>query len=394
MTNDQATLQEQDSAKSPVLYMAIEMGEKNWKLLFSSGEPKRNGQLRTYQRTIEGNDWEALGEMIKLSKGRLKLDKDVRVVSCYEAGQDGFYPHRQMLMRGIDNRVVDSASIEVNRRARRAKSDGLDVRKLLEMLVREGRGEVGVWRVVNVPTEDEEDRRRTHRELERLKKEDKQHRTRIRSLLKLFGIRPMVKPGGRGWPEYLEGLKGQMGGRARAEIERESRRLELVKEQVRKLEALRREALEAAPDDPLMRMILGLILLRGIGEGSAWLLVLEFFGWRKFKNRRQVAGCAGMDPTPYDSGESAREQGISKAGNKRVRWLMVELAWSWLRYQPDSRLSQWFQRRFGEGGKRQRRIGIVALARRLLVDLWRYVDAGVIPEGAVLAPSQAEACAG
>lgn len=393
MTNHQATLQEQDSAKSPVLYMAIEMGEKSWKLLFSSGEPKRNGQLRTYQRTIEGNDWEALEEMIKLSKGWLKLDEEVRVVSCYEAGQDGFYPHRQMLLRGIDNRVVDSASIEVNRRARRAKSDGLDARKLMEMLVREGRGEVGVWRVVNVPTEEEEDRRRTHRELERLKKEDKQHRTRIRSLLKLEGVRPEVAPGGRGWARYLDDLKSRVRPRAWTEIERESRRLELVKEQIRTLEALRREALKTAPDDPLMRMILGLILLRGIGEGSAWLLVMEFFGWRKFKNRRQVAGCAGLDPTPYDSGESVREQGISKAGNKRVRWLMVELAWSWLRYQPASALSQWFQRRFAKGGKRRRRTGIVALARRLLVDLWRYVDAGVIPQGAVLAPSPAQACA-
>lgn len=393
MTNHQTTLQEQDSAESPVLYMAIEMGEKNWKLLFSSGEPKRNGQLRTYQRSIEGNDWEALEEMIGLSKKRLKLDEEVRVVSCYEAGQDGFYPHRQMLMRGIDNRVVDSASIEVNRRARRAKSDGLDVRKLMEMLVREGHGEVGVWRVVNVPTEEQEDRRRTHRELERLKKEDKQHRTRIRSLLKLDGIRPKVAPGGRGWTQYLEGLKSRVRPHAWTEIERESRRLELVKEQIRKLEALRREALETAPDDPLMRMIPGLVLMRGIGEGSAWLLVMEFFGWRKFKNRRQVAACAGLDPTPYDSGESVREQGISKAGNKRVRRLMVEPAWSWLRYQPNSRLSQWFQRRFGKGGKRQRRIGIVALARRLLVDLWRYVDAGVIPEGAVLAPNPAQACA-
>ncbi len=393
MTSKQTTLQEQDSAKSPVLYMAIEMGEKNWKLLYSSGEPKRNGQLRTYQRTIEGNDWEALEEMIKLSKKRLKLAGDARVVSCYEAGQDGFYPHRQMLLRGIDNRVVDSASIEVNRRARRAKSDGLDVRKLMEMLVREGRGEVGVWRVVNVPTEEEEDRRHTHRELERLKKEDKQHRTRIRSLLKLDGIRPEVAPGGRGWARYLDGLKSRVRPRAWTEIERESRRLKLVKEQIRTLEALRREALKRAPDDPLMRMILGLILLRGIGEGSAWLLVMEFFGWRKFKNRRQVAGCAGLDPTPYDSGESVREQGISKAGNKRVRWLMVELAWSWLRYQPASALSQWFQRRFAKGGKRRRRTGIVALARRLLVDLWRYVDAGVIPQGAILAPSPAQACA-
>ena len=387
MTNHQATLQEQDTAQSGVLYMAIEMGEKNWKLLFSSGEPKRNGQLRTYQRSIEGSDWESLEEMIKISKGRLKLADQTPVVSCYEAGQDGFYPHRQMRLRGIDNRVVDSASIEVNRRARRAKSDGLDVRKLLEMLVREGRGEVGVWRVVNVPSEEQEDRRRTHRELERLKKEDKQHRTRIRSLLKLEGIRPQVAPGGRGWERYLEGLKSQVRAHGWAEIKRQSWRLELVKEQIRELEALRGEALEASEQDPLIRMILALNLVRGIGEGSAWLLVMEFFGWRRFKNRRQVAGCAGLDPTPYDSGQSVREQGISKAGNKRVRWLMVELAWSWLRYQPGSRLSQWYQRRFGHAGKRQRRIGIVALARRLVVELWRYVEAGVIPQGAVLAPS-------
>ena len=386
MTIHQATLRDQVNANDPALYMAIEMGEKNWKLLFSTGEPKRNGQLRTCQRVIEGNEWEALEGAVEWSKERLKLARAARVVSCYEAGQDGFYPHRQLLLRGIDNRVVDSASIEVNRRARRAKSDGLDVRKLMEMLVRDGRGEVGVWRVVNVPTEEQEDRRRTHRELERLKKEDKQHRTRIRSLLKLEGIRPKVAPGGRGWLGYLDGLKARVRERAWTELVRESRRLELVKGQIRELEALRRDALEAAPDDPLMRMVLSLALLRGIGEGSAWLLVMEFFGWRRFSNRRQVAGCAGLDPTPYDSGESVREQGISKAGNKRIRWLMVELAWSWLRYQPGSRLSQWFQRRFGEGGKRQRRIGIVALARRLLVDLWRYVDAGVVPEGAVLMP--------
>jgi transposase len=259
------------------------------------------------------------------------------------------------------------------------------VRKLLEMLVRSERGERGVWRVVRVPSVEEEDRRRLHRELERVKKEERQHRTRIRSLLKLQGIRPAANPGGRGWKVCLERLQGLLPERAGAEVVRQSERLALVMSQRRALEGEQQEALEqGASAEGILQQVVVLALLRGIGPGSAWQLVMEFFGWRKFRNRRQVAGCAGLDPTPYDSGESRREQGISKAGNKRVRWLMVELAWSWLRYQPGSALSQWFQGRFGGGGKRQRRIGIVALARRLLVALWRYVDSGVLPEGAEL----------
>ncbi len=236
-----------------------------------------------------------------------------------------------------------------------------------------------------MPSLEEEDRRRLHRELERLKKEEKQHRTRIRSLLKLQGIRPGVNPQGRGWSAYLESLKEELPSRAFAELVRESERLALVKSQERALEAERKQAIEQGPlEETVVQQILALSLLRGIGRSSAWVLVMEFFSWREFKNRRQVVGCAGLDPTPYDSGASRREQGISKAGNKRVRWLMVELAWSWLRYQPDSGLSQWFQRRFAGGGKRQRRIGIVALARRLLVALWSYVQTGALPEGAEL----------
>jgi transposase len=261
----------------------------------------------------------------------------------------------------------------------------LDVRKLLEMLVRSERGERGVWRVVRVPSVEEEDRRRLHRELERIKNEEKQHRTRIRSLLKLNGVRPPMSPEGRGWRAYLESLKEVMPERAWSEVVRQSERLTLVKSQRRGLEGEQNQAIEqASSEDEIMRRIVALSLLRGIGRGSAWQLEMEFFGWRCFKNRRQVAGCAGLDPTPYDSGASRREQGISKAGNKRVRWLMVELAWSWLRYQPDSALSHWFRKRFGGGGKRQRRIGIVALARRLLVALWRYVETGLLPEGAEL----------
>lgn len=381
----QVTQVVEDNASTGVLYMAIEMGEKSWTLLLSDGKPKPNGQLRVYQKSIEGNRYIALGEALANARERFKLSENTPVVSCYEAGQDGFWPHRQLEARGILNRVVDSASIEVNRRHRRAKTDQLDVRKLLEMLVRSERGERGVWRVVRVPSEAEEDRRRLHRELERVKNEEKQHRTRIRSLLKLHGIRPPMSPEGRGWPAYLDGLKARLPERAHAELVRESERLSLVKRQRRALEGEQQEAIEHAPrEDAVMQKVVALALLRGIGRGSAWHRVMEFFGWRCFKNRRQVAGCAGLDPTPYDSGASRREQGISKAGNKRVRWLMVELAWCWLRYQPDSALSQWFQKRFGGGGTRQRRIGIVALARRLLVALWRYVDQGVLPEGAEL----------
>jgi len=381
----QTTLPGNDSAEGEVLYMAIEMAEKGWKLLLSSGEVKANGQLRVYQTSVGGNDYAGVREAVEKARERLKLSAGAVVISCYEAGQDGFWPHRRLEEMGIVNRVVDSASIEVNRRHRRAKTDKLDVRKLLEMLVRSERGEQGVWRVVRVPSVEEEDRRRPHRELERIKKEEKQHRTRIRSLLKLHGVRPEMNPGGRGWQAYLVQLEPVLPPGAWSEIMRESERLVLIKSQRRELEAEQQERLaQGSDEDALLQQILALALLKGIGRGSAWQLVMEFFGWRQFKNRRQVAGCAGLDPTPYDSGESRREQGISKAGNKRIRWLMVELAWSWLRYQPDSALSQWFQERFGGGGKRQRRIGIVALARRLLVALWRYVDHGVLPEGAEL----------
>ncbi len=387
-TQTQATLQRKDNAEAEVLYMAIEMGEKSWKLLFSNGEVKPNGQLRVYQRVVGGNDYLGVGEALEKAAARFKLSERATVISCYEAGQDGFWPHRRLAELGIANRVVDSASIEVNRRHRRAKTDQLDVRKLLEMLVRSQRGEQGVWRVVKVPSVEEEDRRRLHRELERIKNEEKQHRTRIRSLLKLHGVRPEMNPEGRGWKGYLERLEQVLPQGVWSEVVRESERLALVKSQRRALEGEQRERLASgSSEDAVLQQIVALSLLRGIGSGSAWQLVMEFFGWRQFKNRRQVAGCAGLDPTPYDSGQSRREQGISKAGNKRIRWLMVELAWSWLRYQPDSALSQWFQERFGGGGKRQRRIGIVALARRLLVALWRYVDHGVLPEGAELKPA-------
>ena len=357
------------------LYMAFELGEKNWKLALSDGarSPSRY--------TVTAGDTAAVLECIAKAKARCELAQEASVHSCYEAGRDGFWLHRWLIEQGIDNIVVDSASIEVNRRARRAKTDRLDGDKLLAMLIRYHGGERRVWSVVRVPTPEQEDARRAHRELGRLGRERTAHINRIRALLVLQNLR-VKYVGGRLWQRWWSGHAGQLLPGVRAEIERESERLSLVQEQIRTMEAEQHQAVAADTEPQVAR----LAQLRAIGIGSGWVLVKELFGWRRFHNRREVAACLGLTPSPYASGESETEQGISKAGNRRVRTLMVELAWSWLRYQPESELSKWFTRRFAGGGKRLRRIGIVALARRLAIALWRYLEDGVIPDGAKLKP--------
>jgi transposase len=365
-----------DTSVKLMLYMALELSASKWLVAIS------DDQRAPSRHTLRAGDVGALLQVIERAKKRCNLQGAVRVHSCYEAGRDGFWLHRWLLEQGIDNVVVDSSSIEVNRRARRAKSDALDVAKLHEMLVRYVAGEKRVWRVVRVPSVQQEDERRVHRELERLKSERNAHVNRIRSLAVLHNVR-LQAVGGRGWAQQLEQLKGQLPAALWAEIERESVREKLVWEQMQALERSRKAQLKAMEQGPLT----ALLKLRAIGLTSAWLLTRELFGWRRFSNRRQLAGCVGLNPSPYDSGQSQREQGISKAGNRRVRALLVEIAWYWLRYQPHSALSEWFNRRFGGGGKRMRRIGIVALARRLLIALWRYVEHGVIPPGAELKKS-------
>jgi transposase len=275
--------------------------------------------------------------------------------------------------------VVDSASIEVNRRARRAKTDRLDSDKLLSMLMRYHAGERRLWAVARVPTPEQEDDRRLHRELERLRQEHTAHTNRIRSLLVLHNLR-VKYVGGRIWAHWWARQRELLLPGLRAEIDRECERLALARQQIRLLEAQQDHQVQSGSHAGMAL----LAQLAGIGAGSAWTLIRELFGWRHFRNRREVAGCLGLTPTPYASGNSEVEQGISKCGNKRVRWLMVELAWSWLRFQPDSQLSHWFNQRFGGAGKRLRRIGIVALARRLAVALWRYLEHGEIPAGAIL----------
>ena len=315
---------------------------------------------------------------------RFGLPETAPVVSCYEAGREGFWLHRFLQAQGITNHVVDSSSIEVNRRKRRAKSDGLDVRKLLSMLMRYEHGEREVWRVVHVPSVEAEDQRHLHRDLETLKQERASTTTRIKGLLSSQGVRltSLSK-----FPEQLEALRLWDGSPIPSGLRRRLLRVyahhEFLSQQIAELEAERRALLQSSQDASIEK-VRQLMQLKGIGINGSWLVVMEFFGWRELKNRREVGGLAGLTPTPYQSGESAREQGITKSGNRHVRWMTTELAWSWVRYQPESALSCWFRERFGSGGKRLRRIGIVAVARKLLIALWRFLETGVLPEGAEL----------
>jgi transposase len=252
------------------------------------------------------------------------------------------------------------------------------------MLMRYEQGERQVWRVVNVPSVEAEDQRHLHRDLETLKRERASTTARIKGLLSSQGIQvtSLTK-----LPEQLDALRLWDGSPIppglRQRVLRVYAHHQFLSEQIVQVEAERRALLDDSTDASIDK-IRQLMMLKGIGINGSWLLVMEFFGWREFKNRREVGGLAGFTPTPYQSGESAREQGISKSGNRHVRWMTTELAWSWLRYQPESALSEWFRERFGNGGKRLRRIGIVAVARKLLIALWRFLETGVLPEGAVL----------
>jgi transposase len=375
---NQAVLVRNNNAE--VLYLAFELSRKNWKLGFSDG---KNAQIR--QITIGSGDLEACRREIEKAKQRFGMKETVAVRSCYEAGREGFWLHRALTEMGIENIVVDAASIEVNRRQRRAKTDRMDVQKLVRQLVRYGRGEQDVWKVARVPGVEAEDGRQLHRELEVLKEERKQHRVRIQSLLYTQGIDVSV---GRDFLKKLEQLRSwnqqPVAGEMKRRIENEYHRLQLVDVQIREIKKAQTERVKAAGTDAAMEKVRKLQQLIGIGMGSSWIFVMELFGWRRFGNRREVAGALGLTPTPYNSGESVREQGIGRAGNRRVRKLSIEIAWCWLRLQPDSKLSRWYKQRFGGGGARMRRIGIVAMARRLMIDLWRYLESGTVPSGATL----------
>jgi len=370
---------EYSSVCSPVLYLAFELGWTSWKLGFTSGA----GQ-RPRERTIGAGDLKALGEEIVRAKKRFEVPAEAVVLSCYEAGRDGFWLHRYLAKAGIENLVVDSSSIEVNRRQRRAKTDRMDVERLLSLLIRYRSGEKKVWSVVRVPTVEEEDQRHLHRELLALKKDRTRHINRIKGLLAGHGIRLEARGDFVARLDQVRQWDGSpLPGGLKARLRREYERLLKAEEQIKELEKERVEAIRHS-QEPSVVVVRNLLKLNGVGLNSAWLYGMEFFAWRGFRNRKEVGGLSGLTPTPYQSGRSYREQGISKAGNRHIRAMAIEIAWGWLRYQPESHLTKWYQDRFGTGSSRVRRVGIVALARKLMIDLWRYLETGVIPEGAVL----------
>jgi transposase len=364
------------SAPAP-LYLAFELGWTSWGLAFSTAPARPPRRV-----TIPARDLGALRREIDVARRRFGLPDDGPVRSCYEAGRDGFWLHRFLASRGIDNAVVDSASIEVDRRARRAKSDAIDVAKLLGMLMRYHNGERDVWSVVNVPAPEEEDRRQPHRDRDQLVRERTEHTNRIKGLLAAIGLDIRVDERLLERVDALRQWDGEpVPEELRGRIAREFQRWRLVDGQLNELSNRQRRDVR---DDDIAEIdqVRRLLDLKGVGPVTAWALVREVFGWRAIKNRRELASLVGLDPTPYQSGETHRERGISKAGNRRVRWTMVELAWMWLRHQPNSALSRWYQRRFGEGNARSRKVGIVALARKLLIALWKYLEHGEVPEGA------------
>jgi len=285
---------------------------------------------------------------------------------------------------GIHNTVVDSASIEVNRRARRTKTDTLDAVKLVTMLIRYHNGEPRVWRVVRVPTTAEEDQRQLHRELAVLKRDRTALVCRVKSLLALQG----VAGGPRAvLPDDVDRLRtwnGQPLPQELAErVKRECGRVASIDVQIRMLDRKRKHALRHG-GGRAFALIRKLMKLRGIGVESAWIYVMELFAWRQLKTVRQVGAISGLTPAPYQSGEMKHELGITKAGNRHVRAIAVEIAWGWLQFQPESELTQWYQRKYGHGGSVVRRKGIVALARKLLVALWKYAEHDEFPAGAAL----------
>jgi transposase len=360
------------------LLVAMELRNSKWMLAFTNGQKVR-------RKSIEARDRGRFIQEVALAKEKLGFEADATVLCCYDAGRDGFWIYRWLVSEGLGCLVVDPASIEVPRRNRRAKTDRLDVESLVRLLGRYESGETQVWSVVRVPSEGQEDELRLHREMDRLKKERAGHTNRIKSLLVLHGIPLKASPfhlrkqlddlrcwNGKALPEAL-----------REELRRELERYMQVHEQIKLLEKAKVEALKK-PQTNSDRQAAALLRLHGVGEVSAWVLSKEFFGWREFRNRREVASLAGLVPTPYNSGDSVVEQGISKAGNPRIRKTMVELAWCWVRFQPESEPTNWFIDRYAGGSSLQRRVGIVALARKLLVALWKYVEFGTIPKGAII----------
>ncbi len=368
----------------PALYLALELSNRSWKLAFSTG----HGQKPRF-RNVPARDLDALTREIALARTRFELPDSVPVISCFEAGRDGFWIHRFLQTQPhCFNLVVDSASIEVNRRFRRLKTDRIDAQKLVTMLIRYHNGELRVWSVVHVPSPQAEDARHLHRELLTLKADRTRITNRIKGLLAAQGL--SVSSLNRGFLDQLDDLRlfddSPLYPQLHERLEREWLHRCDISQRIRLIEKLQTTRLDAPVHDPALELVRQLMTLKGIGLQSAWLFTFEFFAWRDIQSRKEITALSGLAPSPYQSGDEARDQGISKAGSSSVRAMAIQIAWGWIRFQPDSELTRWFERRFAHGGRHMRAIGIVAVSRRLLIDLWRFLETGSIPEGAITSP--------
>jgi transposase len=370
-----ATTRPEISVSEPTLYVAFELGKKEWKLAMTSGFG-----VAPWLRSVASGDWGGVERALAQGRVRFELPAAAPVVSCYEAGRDGFWIHRALEERGIRNRVVDSASIEVNRRARRAKTDRLDARKLVMMLVRVCLGERGVWSEVHVPSVAAEAARHVSRERTALTQEQTRLTNQMRGWLTTWGAALPRRRTTAWWTTVRDWAEAPLPVEVQARLARAEARLTVLEAQVAELDDQQRAAVTTAAPASALRQ---LVRLKGIATTGASVLLDEGLVWRAFRNRRQIGGLLGFAPTPYNSGESTREQGISRAGNNRLQSISIQLAWSWVHWQPHSALTQWYREHFGTG-KRMGRIGIVAVARKLLIALWRYVTTGVVPAGAIL----------
>jgi len=364
------------------LRIAIELSVSSW--LIAVRVP---GADKSRLRRIDGGDARALLALIGefRSFASAKCGQAVDVACCFEAGRDGFWLHRLLTAHDITTYVLEPTSILVNRRARRAKTDRLDAEGMLRVLAAWLAGDRQVCSMVRVPTPEEEDAKRPHREREHLVREKLRIENRIEGLLFTQGIRG--RPSLRSWERDLAELRTG-DGRAlprllQAELNRLRRRLVLTLQLIREMEVERAETQATTIDDAVTKKITALQRIRGIGENFSNVLVHEVL-YRSFANRRQLASYVGIAPMPYQSGGMDLDRSISRAGNQRARTTLIQLAWLWLRYQPGSALATWFRDRVGTLQGRTRRIAIVAIARKLLIALWRYVETGVLPEGVEL----------
>ena len=370
----------QAQSTAAVLYVAFELSAKEWLLTMSVAPHAKRQRAR-----VRPGDRAGMERAVAEAQRRLGLPADAPVRSCYEAGRDGFWPHRFLTTLGVANVVVDSSSIEVSRRARRAKTDRLDGERLLRLLLRHWGGERDMWRVVHVPSPEAEDARHASRGLTTLQAERTRYRNRIHSLLALYGV-ARLRLDAR-LPERLTAARdwahAPLPPGVQARVLETWRLLQSVETERQRARRTERQHSRLPTSTTALTVAQRLARLRGVAARSATILADELFG-RALRNRREVGALTGLVSAPYRSGTMARDQGIAPTGLPAVRRVAVEIAWAWLRYQPTSALAQWYHRRFGGGGAVTRRIGIVALARRVIIALWRYVEHGIVPEGASL----------